>query len=125
MLNMEVAPIEVQEEILRLPANPTMADFQAYVIELKKLRAFNTRPDHAYILMTKECGELAAAMRTTWLDPSVVEENTRTEIGLEIADILIYLLDVANQYGISVEEAFRAKEEANKRRSWPEYYHSH
>jgi len=119
-----VASLEVQEKELVLRENPTLADLQRYVVSLKKLRSFHTRPDHAYVLLTKEVGELAGVIRKTWLTPDDVPAEVREEIGLELADILIYFLDIANQYGVQVEQAFRKKEEQNKRRHWPEYYHS-
>ena len=36
----------------------------------------------------------------------------------EIADILIYLCSIANRFDIDIEQAFRRKEEHNKKRTW-------
>lgn len=119
-----VASLDVQEKELRLGDKPSLAEFQRYVSLLKKLRSFHTHPDHAYILLVKECGELAGVIRKTWLAPDVISEEIRQQIGSELADIFIYLIDLANQYGVSLEDAFRKKEEVNKRRDWPKFYHS-
>ena len=35
-----------------------------------------------------------------------------------MADVLIYLLDLANVLGVDLEKAFREKEEINKKRNW-------
>jgi NTP pyrophosphatase (non-canonical NTP hydrolase) len=36
----------------------------------------------------------------------------------EIADMMIYLCSIANRFDIDIEEAFRRKEEHNKKRTW-------
>ena len=36
----------------------------------------------------------------------------------EIADMLIYLCAIANRLDIDIEQAFREKEEVNKKREW-------
>lgn len=36
----------------------------------------------------------------------------------ELADILIYLCVIANQFDINLEQALRDKEEINKQRTW-------
>lgn len=74
---------------LILPDNPTLRDFQDYVAEMKKIRGFNVT-DKFY-----ECCLLA-----------------------EETDVFIYVLSLANMHGLDLEEAFREKEEINKRREW-------
>ncbi len=48
------------------------------------------------------------------------ERARRRDISLEeeFADVLSYLLDLANTYHIDLEKAFREKEEINKSRKW-------
>ena len=36
----------------------------------------------------------------------------------ELADVFNYLLDIANYFNVDLEEAFREKEELNKKRTW-------
>jgi NTP pyrophosphatase (non-canonical NTP hydrolase) len=124
MTAFSVAPLEVQEKELVLPKGANLSDFQKYVSTLKKLRSFHTGPDHAYILLVKECGELGAVLRKTWLAPDDTSRQINHDVAMELADIFIYLIDLANQHSVSLEEAFREKEQINKRREWPSYYHS-
>ena len=47
------------------------------------------------------------------------DHNSETfHIGEELVDILIYICAIANRSGIDLEDAFRAKEEINKKRMW-------
>lgn len=101
-----------------LNSNPTLNDFQKYVIELEKERGFS---DQAIIdkclLLGEEVGELFKAVRKT--EGLVVDTNSDfTEIGDELADIFIYLCAIANRKNINLEEAFLKKEEKNKKRVW-------
>ena len=67
--------------------------------------------------MGEEVGELFKAIRKT--ENISTDANSKTfHIGEELADILIYVCAIANRYGINLEEAFRKKEEINKKRVW-------
>jgi NTP pyrophosphatase (non-canonical NTP hydrolase) len=63
-------------------------------------------------------------LRKTWLAPDDTSRQINHDVAMELADIFIYLIDLANQHSVSLEEAFREKEQINKRREWPSYYHS-
>ncbi|MCA8096754.1 hypothetical protein [Burkholderia contaminans] len=111
-------PLNPGEEQLQLPENPTLQDFQSYVVKLKEMRDFKNEKKNAFILLTKELGDLAQAMRETWPDNESLSPDTQHVIGLKLADIFVYLLDLANQHSVSLEPAFREREEINKRREW-------
>ena len=69
------------------------------------------------MLFLEECGEMAKAARKS--QGIKTDKNSKEyNLGHEIADVFIYLLDLCNYYGIDLEKAFRDKEEINKRRSW-------
>ena len=71
----------------------------------------------AYILFSEEVGELARAIRKhSGLKTDVTVKDF--DASGELADLLIYLLHMANILGIDLEAAFRAKEEKNKLRTW-------
>jgi NTP pyrophosphatase (non-canonical NTP hydrolase) len=116
-------PATVTNADLRLTQSPTLADFQEYVRKIKIARDFKNDKMRALILLSKEVGELAQATRKTWANPDHVPLEDQREIAMELADVFIYLLDTANQYQIDLELAFREKEEINKQRVWPKYYH--
>ena len=101
-----------------LKNTPSLSDFQRYVTELEHERGFieQTTIDKC-LLLGEEVGELFKAIRKS--EGLSVDSNlTFTEIGDELSDIFIYLCAIANRKGIDLEEAFRSKEEKNKKRVW-------
>ena len=103
---------------LNLKNNPTLKDFQNYVAELVKERGFDkeTIPE-IFMLFLEECGEMVKAARKT--TNIKVDKNSKDHnLDHEIADVFIYLLNICNQYGVNLEQAFRDKEEINKKRIW-------
>ena len=107
----------------QLRTAPTISDFQAYVTAMKEEREFRNDKNHAHLLLSKEVGELAQAMRMGWKEPDNPSTVVREAVARELADIFIYVLDLANQYGLSLEEAFRVREAENSKRTWSEYHH--
>ncbi|EKD64460.1 MAG: MazG nucleotide pyrophosphohydrolase [uncultured bacterium] len=106
---------------LSLKENPQLKDFQDYIAKMIKVRGFDkeTVPE-LFMLMMEEVGEMAKAARKH--TPIKIDENSRQpELALEIADVFVYLLDICNYFDIDLEEAFRAKEEINKKRTWQKY----
>lgn len=104
---------------LKLKENPTLADLQEYVAKMKTARGFNTT-DKPYecMLFAEECGELIFAIRKNMSQGSIGSGSIPGNVKLELADVLIYLCSLANMHGISLEDAFRKKEEINKQRTW-------
>ena len=64
--------------------------------------------------ISKEIGELFKAVRKASKLKMDVNSNTGS-IEEELADILIYICSIANRFGIDLEQAFRDKEEINKK----------
>jgi len=95
---------------LFLEKNPKLSHFQQYVRQLNLERGFNNTTESSFIHMTSEIGELAKEFQR--------ENKNKKEIGFELADVFIFLLDLANQNGVDLEKAFREKEEINKKRLW-------
>ncbi len=101
-----------------LKENPTLADFQQYVKELEVERGFsNETIIEKCLLMGEEVGELFKAIRKTQ-NIKTDSASKITGVSEELADILIYLCAIANRHDLSLEEAFRTKEEINKKRIW-------
>ncbi len=103
---------------LHLPDNPTLADFQQYVIDLEEARGFTGQSILQRCLMLgEEVGELFKSIRKS--SGFEVDKNSKFgSISEELADCFIFLCSIANEYGIDLEEAFREKEEVNKKRTW-------
>jgi NTP pyrophosphatase (non-canonical NTP hydrolase) len=103
---------------LFLKKNPTLEDYQHYVAAMVKERGFNkeTIPE-LFMLLLEECGEFAkAARKRTIIHTDKNSENF--DLAHEAVDIFIYLVDICNHFNIDLEEAFRQKEEINKKRKW-------
>lgn len=101
-----------------LKSNPTLSDFQKYVHELENERGFSSQSTiDKCLLLGEEVGELFKAVRKT--EGLAMDSNSQfTEVGDELSDIFIYLCAIANRKNIDLEEAFRAKEKINKKRTW-------
>lgn len=79
-----------------------------------------------FLLFSEEVGELAKAIREN--DKLFHEtEESREEAGKtkrrynleeEFADVLGYLMNLANYFDVDLEEAFWKKEEVNSKRIW-------
>lgn len=48
----------------------------------------------------------------------MVKPEDRKKVAHELADCLIYLLDLANLADIDLDDAFRVKEEMNNKKTW-------
>lgn len=102
-----------------LKDNPTLRDLQGYVSAVCQERGWTKdSPSEKFVLFIEEVGELAKAMRKA---AGLYEERAkRRDIALEeeFADVLSYLLDLANCFQVDLEDAFRAKERVNQSRTW-------
>ncbi len=102
-----------------LKSNPTLSDLQAYLELVCQERGWTKdSPSEKFVLFIEEVGELAKAMRKT---AGLYEEQAKQrDISLEeeFADVLSYLLDLANCFHVDLEQAFRDKEQVNQSRVW-------
>ncbi len=99
-------------------AAATLSNLQAYVHELEIERGFIDQTVlQKCLLMGEEMGELFKAVRKSELI-STDEHSDIFTVEEELADILIYICAIANRFDINMEEAFRRKEEINKKRVW-------
>ncbi len=102
-----------------LKDDPTLKDLQRYLDEVCQERGWTKdSPSEKFVLFIEEVGELAKAMRKA---AGLYEERARPrDLSLEeeLADVLSYLLDLANCYGVDLEAAFRSKEAINQSRTW-------
>ena len=106
------------ESKLILKENPTLKDFQKYVIDMVDERGFEkeTLPE-VFMLFLEECGELAKAVRKNQ-GMKTDKNSEHFKIEHEAADVFMYFLDICNHLDVDLEKAFREKEEINKKRIW-------
>ena len=101
------------------PEHATLPALQHYIDRICQERGW-TKDSYAekFLLFTEEVGELAKAIRKTQgLYPEKAKEK-HMELEEEFADVLSYLLDLANYFHVDLEQAFREKERINTTRTW-------
>ncbi len=97
----------------------TLRKMQKYIKDIGVQRGWDR--DSAlekFLLLTEEVGELAKEIRKASGLYTERGKKIKIELSLEMADVLNYLLDIANHYGIDLEKAFWEKERINKKRKW-------
>ena len=112
-------------------AMKTIADFQAFHRWLDEQKGWRQDLKLNMILLTGEVGEVANEVRKViWraelLAAGMGEEAAweaalaeyRHDLGYELADCLAYIFKLANNAGIDLEAAYRAKMAKNVRREW-------
>lgn len=104
----------------KIPNNPTLGDLQVYIKKIGEERGWDKNNYlEIFLLLSEEFGELAKAIRNhTGLYSEKEKENNKYELEEEFADVLNYIFDLANYFNINLEDAFRKKDEANKKRVW-------
>jgi len=105
---------------LVLPKSPTLQDYQGYVKLMEEIRGFSDQPLlYNCLLLGEEVGELFKAIRKEQKDMSYDNKKSKSHmISEELADVMMFVFAIANKCNIDLEEAFREKEEENKKRSW-------
>ncbi len=102
-----------------LKENPTLRDLQRYMGEVCEERGWTRdSPPEKFVLFIEEVGELAKAMRKATGLYEEAAKQREMPLDEEFADVLSYLLDLANAYEVDLERAFREKEEVNRGRKW-------
>lgn len=102
-----------------LPERPTLPELQRYMDAVCQERGW-TKDTYSekFLLFTEEVGELAKAIRKTQGLYQEHARQKRLDLEEEFADVLSYLLDLANYFQIDLEKGFREKEQINAARSW-------
>ncbi len=95
-----------------------MKKLQDYIKKINKERGWEgTTVPELFMYLSEEVGELAKAARQE-MKFHDDKKSDRFEVSGELADVLSYLLDIANRFDIDLEKAFWEKEEINKKRTW-------
>ena len=84
-----------------------LREIQNLVGKIRRERGFTMDPVRIFALLTEEVGEVAGELKRTW-SPNY-EAFSKEDLGHELADALVCLLALANQFDIDVEEALREK----------------
>lgn len=108
-----------------LKNQPTLTDLQQYMDTVCKERGWNQdNPLETFLLFSEEVGELAKAIRNhrgLYQEEAKAHKqaaSTKQALEEEFADVLGYIFDLANQFDVNLEQAFRDKEALNEKRDW-------
>ena len=103
-----------------IPASPSLAQLQAYQAAICKERGWDSTSDlETFLLFTEEIGELAKAIRKRKkLFIEAGKSHKKDGMEGEMADVLSYLLELANRFEVDLEQAYRDKEAENAGREW-------
>jgi deoxyguanosine kinase len=110
-----------------------LSAFQMFHRQLDENKHFDPDPFFNYILLTGEMGEIAKEMVGIWRDTKRLAADGRTieaarkeslaknraSLRAELADLLAYILKLANYAGIDLEAAYLEKMRTNIGREWP------
>lgn len=110
----------------------TLPELQSYIRKKCIQRGFDRASDlEIYLLLTEEIGEMAKALRKKRAlfeevgrdggpGPEDPGKSVRVQANLaeEMADVLSYLLDLANRFEVDLIKALQLKEAVNEKRTW-------
>lgn len=97
----------------RLSEKPTLAEFQTFIAELVEEKGWSKDPNEIFVLLNEEVGELAKELRRSWKKGM---DGVRPQAAAELADVFMYLADLANAFGVDLEQAVRDKVAFNETR---------
>lgn len=96
-----------------VPQPMTLAALQTYVDEVVRARGFTTDMNEVFVLLVEELGELATEFKHWVYYP---DRFDRANLAFELADVLLYLLDLANGFGVGLAALWPEHEAANDER---------
>jgi NTP pyrophosphatase (non-canonical NTP hydrolase) len=96
-----------------VPDPLTLPALQAYVARIVEERRFTRDRNEIFILLVEELGELATEFKHREYYP---DRFSARNCAHEIADVLLYLLDLANAFGVELMPAWALHERANDER---------
>ena len=97
----------------------TLAELQQHLDKVCKEKGWdkNSIPE-VYLLLNEEIGELAKAIRKTTGFKGEAKPETNDNLVEEFADVLNYLLELANRFDVDLTEAYFKKHKINSTRTW-------
>jgi deoxyadenosine/deoxycytidine kinase/NTP pyrophosphatase (non-canonical NTP hydrolase) len=96
-----------------------LGDFQQFHRQLDHEKQFPTDPYFNFMLLQEEIGELASALARRWVaDAAGRPDRASASVREELADVLAYVIKLANHAGIDLEAAYLEKMRLNTERRW-------
>lgn len=102
----------------RLEQNATLRELQSYIATIEVERGFVDQTTvQKCLLLGEEVGELFKAVRHLSGMGTDVAGAAR-DVAEELADVLIFLLAIANRCNVDLSTALIDKEQKNRTRTW-------
>ncbi|QQK79897.1 pyrophosphatase [Salicibibacter cibi] len=96
-----------------------VAQFQHYVKEFSRQKGFEELTvEQRYQFLVSEIGEISDELLKLKLNPNVNEEEAKTNLGMEMFDVVWNVFDLANKLDIDLSQAFAEKMKINESRTW-------
>jgi NTP pyrophosphatase (non-canonical NTP hydrolase) len=84
-----------------------LQELQTLVHEVRQKRGFTMEPLKIFAMLNEEVGEVATELKRTW-SPNY-DDFTQEALADELADVLVCVLALANQFDIDLEQALVSK----------------
>ncbi len=116
------------KELPAIPDTMTLSALQKHMNDFCEAFGWHENTtEQRFLLLVEEVGELAKALRHTLKLQIEVDnphkpvrdaETVRANLAEEFADVLNYILDLANVFGIDLEDAYRTNIDQLTKRRW-------
>jgi deoxyguanosine kinase len=112
-------PVPADEPVRLDQTMHRLSDFQRFHRQLDHDKQFPTDLYFNFMLLQEEVGELARAFTQRWSAAHFGQsDDSLPAIREELADVLAYVLKLANYSGVDLEEAYLEKMRINSDRHW-------
>jgi len=100
------------------PQDASLAGYQTYIQQVMQQRGFDKETvSQKFMLLLEESGEFAQAARKQ-ANLAQATDTATEDCSDAAADVLAVLLDICNQLGINLGQAFVNREHKNQTRTW-------
>lgn len=97
----------------------SLKELQAHIANVCREKGWDKNSiSEIFLLFTEECGELAKAIRKETAFKGEMKPQNKDQLIEEFADVLNYLMDLANQFDVDLTEAYFKKHKINSSRKW-------
>ena len=97
----------------------TLAELQKHLGETCKEKGWDKNSvTDVFLLFTEEVGELAKAIRKETGFKGEARPDNHDNLREELADVLNYLLELANRFDVDLTEVYFEKHKINSSRVW-------
>ena len=119
---LEMIDHEIERKREKIDIKENLSDMQKYFCNKIIERGFDKETEEdLLILILEELGELSKIIRTfsgLKIKKETLKQKKQFDVGEELADILIYIIILANKFGVDLYNAIKIKEMENEKRDW-------